>query len=223
MRTIISTLAIFLIVTTLSMNAQPRSGYGINPLISQYGEELNLSNDQMTELAELNLEYRQETRGSMRDRRGNRGFRANRGNNRNFQRAEAWSDYQEKLMEILTEEQKEYLRNAVMEQAERAHQFRMIQHEVMVDEAGLTGEKRQQVLSMMNEHSRRILEARSESMGTPGFGQFRGQNYESRRDLQNELKGLLTVEEYQNLQEVMGPRRLGVNGRTGRRGFPCFN
>lgn len=226
MKKIISTLAIFLFVATISMNAQPRPGNGMHPLISQYGEELNLTNDQMKELAELNMEYRQEVRGSMQGRRGNRGFRENRRNNRN-NRSNGWiearEDYHAKVMDILTDDQKELLRNAMIDRAESAHQFRMVQHEVIADEAGLEGEKREQVLNLMNEHSRQILEARLEIIDTPGFGQFRGEGLDSRNELQNELKELLTAEEYETLRDVMGTQQPGKDARNGRRGNSRFN
>src|SRR6056297_3547946 len=93
MRTIISTLIIILMTAAVSLNAQPRFGNGngmngFHPLISQYGQELNLTDSQMKALAELNLEYRDEFRENWQGRRGNR---AQRGSFRGVRRAN-WSD-----------------------------------------------------------------------------------------------------------------------------------
>lgn len=232
MRSIISTLAIFLVVAAVSLNAQPRSGNGtgmngIQPFIAQHGTELNLTDDQMKELAELNMEYRQEFRAN---RQGSRGNRGQRGSVRSANRANldsGWvqsrSEYYTKAMDILTEDQKQILKDAVQARAENAHQFRMVQHEVIMDEAGLEGDKRQSVLSMMNEHSRQILETRLENIETQGFGQYRDERYDSRLELRNELKELLTVAEYQKLQDVMGTPRSGNERRNGRRGNSRFN
>jgi hypothetical protein len=232
MRTIISTLIIFLMTAAVSLNAQPRFGNGngmngFHPLISQYGQELNLTDSQMKALAELNLEYRQEFRADWQGRRGSRGQRGSfRGTNRP-NRSDGWiqlrSEYHAEVMDILTEDQKETLRNAVQERAEKAHQFRMAQHEVVVDEVGLEGDKRQSVLNLMNDHSRQLLETRVENIETPAFGQYRDDRYDSRSELQNELKELLTVAEYRKLQDVMGTPRFANDGRYGRRGNPRFN
>jgi len=232
MRTIISTLIIFLMAAAVSLNAQPRFGNGngmngIHPLISQHGQELSLTDNQLKALAELNLEYRNEFRENWQGRRGNRG---QRGSFRDARRAN-WSDgwvqaraeYHAKAMDILTEDQRETLRSSVQERAENAHQFRMVQHEVIVDEVGLEGDKRQNVLNLMNDHSRQILETRLENIETPAFGQYRDDWYDSRLELHNELKELLTVAEYQKLQEVMGTPRFASDGRYGRRGNSRFN
>ena len=232
MRSIISTLAIFLVVAAVSLNAQPRSGSGtgmngIYPFIAQHGTELNLTEDQMIELAELNMEYRQEFRANRQGTRGNRG---QRGSVRGAKRANldsGWvqlrSEYYTKAMDILTEDQKQILKSSVRARAENAYQFRMVQHEVVMDETGLEGDKRQNVLNLMNEHSRQILETRLENIETQGFGQYRDDRYDSRLELRNELKELLTVAEYQKLQEVMGTPRSGNERRNGRRGNSRFN
>lgn len=232
MRTIISTLIIFLMAAAVSLNAQPRFGNGngmngFHPLISQYGQELNLTDSQMKALAELNLEYRQEFRADWQGRRANRGQRGSfRGTNRP-NRSDGWiqarSEYHAEVMDILSEDQKQTLRNAVQERAEKAHEFRMAQHEVVVDEVGLEGDKRQNVLNLMNDHSLQLLETRVENIETPAFGQYRDDRFDSRLELHNELKELLTVAEYRKLQDVMGTPRFANDGRYGRRGNPRFN
>ena len=223
MRSIISTLAIFLVVAAVSLNAQPRYGNGngmngIHPFIAQHGSELNLTDDQMKEIAELNLEFRQEFRANRQGNRGRRGtFRNGRRANQSAEWTEARTEYHNKMMEMLTDDQKQILRSTMQERVENAHQFRIVQHEVLLDEAGLEGDKRQQVLNLMNEHSRQMMVTRMETLETPGnFGQLRGVGFESRTELNNQLKELLTVAEYQKLQEVMGTPRAGVYGRSGR-------
>jgi hypothetical protein len=227
MKSIISTLVIFLTVAAMSLQAQTRPGNGIQPFLSQYAEELNLTNDQMKELAELNMEYRQELRGNIQGRRGNRGQRGTaRGTRRanwNDEWVEARSEYHTKVMDILNEDQVSTLKGIVQDRAENAHQFRMAQHEVYADAAGLEGEKRQDVINLMNDHSRVVMETRINNIETPGFGLNRADRFESRLELQNDLKELLTVSEYQKLQDVMGTRRFDNNGRPGRRGNSRFN
>lgn len=219
MRSIISTLAIFLVAAALSLNAQPRNGNGMNgihPFIAQHGSELDLTDAQLKEIAELNLEFRKEFRAN---RQGNRGLRDGRRANQRAEWMEERAEYHNKIMDILTDNQKQILRSTVQERAENIHQFRMIQHEVLLDEVGIEGDKREQVLTLMNEHSEQMMEARMENLGTPGnFGQLRGTGFESRTELHNQLKELLTAAEYQNLQEMMVTPRAGDNARMGRRG-----
>lgn len=231
MRTIISTLAIFLMAAAMSLNAQPRNGNGygmngINPFVAQHGSELNLTEDQMREIASLSLEFKQEFRSNRPGNRGRRGaFRNGRRVNQSTEWTDTRAEYHAKVMDILTDDQKQILRSTMQERAESAHQFRTIRHEVLLDEAGFEGEKRQQVLNLMNEHSEQLLDARMENLETPGnIGQFRSAGFESRTELQSQLKELLTVTEYQKLQEVMGTPFFGNNVRSGRKGgVPRFN
>lgn len=227
MKSMISTVAIFLVFAAMTLQAQSRSGNGIHSMVSQYGEELNLTDDQMKEIAELNLEYREEVRENLEGRRGNRGQRGNkrddRRNNWDDGRVEARAEYHAEVMDILTANQKTILRDAITKRAENTHQFRMVQHEVYADAAGLEGEKRQNVLNLMNEHSREVMETRLENIETADFGLNRAYRLESRVELQTELEELLTVSEYQTLQDVMGVRRLGNDGRSGRRGNSRYN
>lgn len=230
MKSIISTLAIFLVAAAISLNAQPRYGngngsgmQGIHPFITQHGSDLNLTEGQMKEIAELNLKFRQDFRAN---RTGNRGLRGQRGSFRDGRRGtlnSGWiddrSEYHAMIMDILTDDQTQMLQSIIKERAENAHQFRTIQHELIVDEAGIEGEKRQNVLNLMNAHSEEMLEARMENVQSQrSYGDYRGAGFESRTELHNQLKELLTVAEYQNLQEVMGTPRAGYSDRSGRRG-----
>jgi len=229
MKTIISTLVIFLMAAAISLNAQPRFGNGsgngmngIHPFIAQHGTDLNLTDDQMKDIAELNLEYRQEFRANRQGYRGNRGARRA---NRSTEWSDARAEYHSKIMDILSDDQKQILRSTMRERVENTHQFRMIQHEVILDEAGIEGDKRQQVLTLMNDHSMQMMESRLENLETPGnFGRYRYEGVESRTELHNQLKELLTAAEYQNLREVMGTPRAGNYDRMGRRwGNSRFN
>jgi len=233
MKTIISTLVIFLMAAAISLNAQPRFGNGsgngmngIHPFIAQHGTDLNLTDDQMKDIAELNLEYRQEFRANRQGYRSNRGAgRDGRRANRSTEWSDARAEYHSKIMDILSDDQKQILRSTMRERVENTHQFRMIQHEVILDEAGIEGDKRQQVLTLMNDHSMQMMESRLENLETPGnFGRYRGEGVESRTELHNQLKELLTAAEYQNLREVMGTPRAGNYDRMGRRsGNSRFN
>jgi len=232
MRTIISTLIIFLMAAAISLNAQPRYGNGngmngIHLFISQHGQDLNLTDSQMQALAELNFQYRRELRGDWQGRNGNRGQRGSFRGSRRANWSDGWvesrSEYHTKVMDILTDDQVQTLKSTVQERAENAHRFRMVQHEVIVNEAGLDSDKRLQVLNLMNDHSRQILETRIENIETPGFGQYRGERYDSRIELLSDLKELLTVAEYQKLQDVMGTPRFANDRRYGRWGNSRFN
>jgi hypothetical protein len=208
--------------------AQPMNRGGLNTpgvqyLITEYGDELALTDEQKSQLIALQVQHRNEWRTERRemsqgrrgefrrDRRdGRQGPRAQGFRNADPQfmqaRAEARSEMRQEVLDILTDEQKNLLQTKMIEKAESAHEFRTFRHQHMVNEAGIQGNKAEEVLNLLNEQSNNRLELDKQRIQNPSEvnQELRGSFLQQMRDTDDQLRSLLTVDEYESLRKNMG-------------------
>lgn len=221
-------LLVFLFASAVSqvlsqpMNRPGMNTPGVQQLIIQYGDELQLTDDQKNQLLALQIEHRKQfqdyrgpanrnNRGKFRDNRsGNRrGSMRGQGFNNPEWRGSNWEarlEMRNEVLNILTEDQQEFLQAKVIEQAERAHEFRTFRHEYIVNEAGIEGDKAKQVLALLNAQSESHLDmAKQRFMNPDQVSQDLFANrFQQMRDTDDELRNILTVDEYDNLRQNMG-------------------
>lgn len=208
--------------------AQPMNRTGLNApgvqyLITEYGDELELTDEQKSQLIALQVEHRNEWRAERRDMsQGRRGdFRRDRRDGqqgprgegfRNADpewmqaRADARSEMRQEVLDILTDEQQNLLQTKMIEKAERAHEFRTFRHQYMVNEAGIEGDKAEEVLNLLNAQSANRLELEKQRIQNPTEvnQELRSNLLQQMRDTNGQLRSLLTVDEYESLRKNMG-------------------
>lgn len=226
MRKSIMLIVCMLIAGVTQLLAQPGPGNrmglatpGVQQMIIQYGDELNLTDAQKSELIALQIEHRNQfrpadrpmsrgDRGNFRnDRRGQRG-QGFRNPGQRFQRPnfEARLEMRQEVLGILTAAQVEILQNKMIEQAEDANEFRTFRHEYIVNEAGIQGDKAQQVLSLLNEQSENRLELAKQRILNPEEvnQDLWADHFQKMRETDAELRNILTVDEYESLRQNLG-------------------
>ncbi|NBC04845.1 MAG: hypothetical protein GVY20_14220 [Bacteroidetes bacterium] len=232
-------LALFVLMSTLSqVFAQPMNRAGLNApgiqyLITEYGDELELTDDQKSELIALQIEHRNEwradNRGMFQNRRGD--FRRGRRDGRQGPRGQGFRntdpefmqarmEMRQEVLDILTDEQQNLLQANMIEKAEKAHEFRTLRHQSIVDEAGIEGEKADQVLNLLNAQSANRLELDKQRIQNPTevTQELWTDHFEKMRETNDQLQSILTVDEYQELRQNMGFGRRGPgNGNRGLR------
>lgn len=220
-------LIVFMLMTGVTqLLSQPGPGNrlglaapGVQQLIIQYEDELNLTDDQKEQLIELQIEHRNQFRQFDRPmRRGDRGnFRSGRRGSQgqglrnpgqgfwgsNF---EARMEMRQEVLDILTDEQIELLQNEMIQKADKASEFRTFRHEYIVNEAGIEGDKAEQVLNLLNAQSANRLElAKQRILNTEEVNQDLWANhFQQMRETDDELRNILTVDEYENLRQNLG-------------------
>lgn len=210
---------------------------GIQYLITEYGDELELTNAQKSDLIALQIEYRNQFRPAnrpmRRDDRGNfrrdrnegrRGAKEREFRNVNSEamqtRAEARVEMRQEVLDILTDEQVDRLQSMMLEKEERAHEFRTFRHQYIVEHAGIEGEKAEQVLSLLNAQSENRLEQARQRLQNPDklTRDLRINQFRQLRDADDELRSILTVDEYESLRKNLGfANRPHRNERRSRR------
>lgn len=195
---------------------------GVQQLIAQYGDELQLSDEQKNQLIALQMEHRKQFQAYKRPNngRGRGNFRGDRSNSkRGYMRGPGYShpgfgavnwetrlEMRNEMLNILTEDQKEFLRNKWIGQAEGAHEFRTLRHEYIVSEAGIKGDKAEQVLALLKAQSESHLDMAKQRITNPDevtLGQLE-ERFQQMRNTDDELRNILTVDEYENLRQNMG-------------------
>lgn len=240
MKKAILLIVIMFIAALTQVLAQPgnRMGFntpGIQQLLIQYDDELQLTDAQKNELIALQIEHRQQFRAYNRTAmRGNRGnFRGRRNNNWQGQQCrcfraqgrgswgqgiEARLEMRQDVLNVLTETQVEQLQELMIDRAEKAHEFRTLRHEYIVNESGLEGEKAGQVTGLLNSNSTDLLQMARERIMNPGElnRDLRADHFQKMRDTDDQLRNILTVDEYENLRQYLGfgfgqrdPRNVG--------------
>jgi hypothetical protein len=214
---IISTL--LMLISAATLLAQPQRGAmngmpGVQSLVVQYGDQLELTDEQISDLIALRVERMgqfQGLRGNMQ--RGNRGNRGNinRPNRPNAGRGAgpgyAYVDeMQEDILEILTDEQTSTLRDLMMERASRSHEFRTRIHDYAIRQSEIEGQKADQVSDMLNRMSTHRMQMAQQQISNPDADV--SDLWNEHRDLMDEtydsLSELLTVSEFQSLRENLG-------------------
>lgn len=208
--------------------AQPMNRAGLNTpgiqyLITEYGDDLELTDDQKSELIALQIEHRSQFQPNDRGGRGD--FRRGRGF-RNFDRDfmqdrfENRMELREEVLDILTDDQVERLQTRLIEKAEKAYEFRNLRHQYIIEEAGIEGGKAEQVLNLLNAQSADRLELAKQRIQNPTEvdQDLWTSHFEKMRETNDQLQSILTVDEYQKLRQNMGYGRRGPgNGNRGLR------
>jgi hypothetical protein len=223
MKTLLAFAVLFFWGTLSAAEAQQRGWNGTMPgiqqLVIEHGDELNLTDEQKTALVEKSIERRSEmrtqrTRG-IRQRNNIRGER--RGESSRWQQQSPESRDQERpylsrdnselLREILTEDQLATLQNIRIERAEKQHEFRTLRHQSLVESAGLESGKAEEVIRMLNsisEHQKMRQITYIENPDEWNRPAAR-ESAQQLRDMHDEIKHLLTAAEYEKLQRTMRP------------------
>jgi hypothetical protein len=230
-----STILVICILGLFTMaQAQAQRGFGegnpgIQKIIIDYGERLNLTDEQKNELIANSLEQRSNMQrqhmrrgqqqsawrgnnrgggsrqqGVQRQKRVERGDQGNRSG-----RATQRGERSNVLQDVLTEDQLAILREIRTENIEKQHEFRMIRNQAVVEKAGIDEDKTARVIEILNFRDEIMKNMQIQRVENPG-----SQNRESMResaqrirDSQNELKNLLTAAEYEGLQRAQRPAR----------------
>ena len=223
MKTILTFTLLFLWGSCSSLNAQNqyRSAMvpGVQQIVTQYGDELNLTDQQKADLVALQTEMRSERqRPGVRGDSQQRGFNQ-RGNVRNDRRSgrqgirgsgteirwERNTDHQEAIREILTDTQIEQLKNIRLNRIESQHEFRTLRHNAMIERAELDSDKSAKVAAGLNRISELQKEMQVQRLENPeGFDREAMQQVmDEIRTIHEELRNTLTVAEYQLLRPGM--------------------
>lgn len=222
----LATLLIIVSLSALSVQAQNMQNRGamapgLEQIVVTYGEELNLTDDQISEIISKQLEYQQTMRASRAQmNRGERGQRQN-----NDQRQARMGENlrgphtQSILNGVLTDDQKSQLRSLMLDRTEFEHDYRTIKHQMIVEKAELSGDKADQVLSIMNKHSEMQRDMRIQGIENPSSvdADQRRELSETMQADREELRSILTVEEYQNLMQFMNHRQSRQNSGMNQR------
>lgn len=221
-------LLVFLFTSAVSqvlsqpMNRPGMNTPGVQQLIIQYGDELQLTDDQKDQLLALQIEHRKQfqdyrgpanrnSRGKFRDNRsGNRqGSMRGQGFNNPEWRGRNWEarlEMRNEVLELLTEDQQQLLHEKMIERAERAHEFRTFRHEYIINEAGIEGEKADQVLALLNAQSANRLEMAKQRITNPEEmnRDLWADHFQQMKETDVELRTILTVDEYESLRQHIG-------------------
>ncbi len=214
-------LALCVLLGTISqVMAQPMNRAGLNApgiqtLIIEYGDDLNVTDEQKNELIALQIEHRNEFREVVRekfrrDRDGSRGARdlgfRNSDPDSRQARFDSRMELRQEVLDILTEEQIGQLQAKLIEKAEKAHEFRTFRHQYIVNATGIEGEKAEQVLTLLNDQSANRLELDTKRIQNPAEvdRDLFVNHFQQMRDTDDELRSILTVDEYESLRKNLG-------------------
>ncbi|MEX0944520.1 MAG: Spy/CpxP family protein refolding chaperone [Balneolaceae bacterium] len=233
-------------LSSVNAQIQNRSAYlpGVQQIIMQHGDELNLTEQQKTDLIALQIERRSEfqrpgirgngsrgqmtgqrrdnnRRGNVRDNRrdGSQGlFRAERSMQVN--RSERMIEHQEAIREILTDQQISQLQSIRLERIEQQHEFRSLRNRTIVTNAEIDENKVDEVIAKLNqisEHQKNMQIQRLENEGEVDAEEMQ-QNMDEIRTIHEDLRNLLTVSEYQSLRPglMAGQRQQGSQRSSAR-------
>lgn len=198
---------LFILGTLNTLYAQPQMG-GLQNLIVKYGEELNLTEAQKTELIQKSMQLREEM--PQRENRFSRRQEGMRNNPQGMQfQPRQMSDL---IYQVLTEDQIETWKELRVTEIEKEHDFRALQNRIRVEMAGISADKSEQVLAILNRQNdfreaNQISRVENPENWSP---ETRTAHMEAMMNWNEELKSLLTVDEYQKL---MGS---GMQGRAAR-------
>jgi hypothetical protein len=229
MKILLAFMVLFFSGTISAAEAQQRGWSGTMPgvqqLIVEYGDELNLTDTQKAELIEKSIEQRERLRGVRQrgnvrgERRGTGTIRQRSPERRNTERGERSWSRADLIRDVLTEEQFVTLQTLRIEKAEKQHEYRTLRHQMMVQEAGISGNKAEEVLTLLNgisEHHKAVQVQRIQHPGEWDRNEAR-EAMNRVRDTHNEIKNLLTAAEYESLQRTMRSGGAFQQGRMGSR------
>ena len=180
-----------------------------------YADNMNLSAEQKTKIGALMFEHRAE----MRDARSSFG-RADRIEKRE-ERFEARVDLQSQIKEILTPDQMRTYENnmqAARENRQEAHTYMMrAQADAISEEIGLSASTKANVQKVVIDHLEKTKDFRQTGQAVRPDTQSRIERLEARRDFENELKSVLSEEEYKSWVDEWAKMQPGWDGNRGQR------
>jgi len=232
-------LLLFLLLTLGTFTAVQAQGWannapGIQKMILDFGDDLNLTEEQKADLLAVGIDRRSEVerrgmgmrsdrqrgnwrneqrenmdrrQGVQRQRTGEQGVRS--GRMLNPERRAHSEEMHQKVNEILTGEQAEKLHSLRVERMEKQHELRTIQNRRLAEQAGIAGDKAEDVTSLLNRQSELRKEIQVLRL-TPADGPDRDAMMELMEQIRNsnaEMKNLLTASEYEKLRSMMRPVR----------------
>lgn len=230
----------FIFGISLQMAAQPAlmSGSempGIQQIITLYGEELNLTDEQKETLIGVSLDQRRELqrirvrpeRRLRSDRRGNRNTGRSTGerrelrerdeveqtenqSNRNIRNRSVMirhTDTYQKVYDVLDEEQTERLQSLLTEHINNQHSYRTLRYRRMVERAGIGEDQADQVMEIFEKQSQNRADLSILILQNPGEID-REQAREFHRGISEgnrQVKEILSASQYENLMREMSP------------------
>ena len=214
----------FSAVTIQAQNMQNRGIMtpGVQQIVTMYGDQINITDEQLANIIERQLQLRNTMQGArVQNNRANRGQQQQRpvrqGENLRGQHTRTI------LNSVLSDSQMNQLKELMAEKAEFTHRYTTVRHQKIVELAEIEGEKREAVLEVMNSHAdqRHQLQLRMIENPNSVNADERQQLMERMQSDRDELKSLLTVEEYENLMQFMNNRQnrqnRGMNQGQGNR------
>ena len=189
---------------------------GGDQFILKYGEQLELTDTQKKQIMELRLDRRAEMQERRQNNRDNRGRAAQQGQRNRPDMPQMRQNMMENRMElrsefldILNEDQEAKLKDILVDEVDERVELMRLRHEVMLENAGIEGEKAQNVLQVMNSQHAIMADMQKERIlrGEPFTQEEMEDIRERRQQTQDRIKNLLTAAEYEKLQQQMGPNR----------------
>lgn len=217
-----------------SMNAQQlnrsNAQSGVQNFIIQYGETLELTDQQKSELLTLQAERRSEMQNDRQKGRMGQQQRAVRGQQRGMMRsgseinrrdrsnrAELRSEHREAMMDILTDEQISKLQAFQTERVEERFELLTLRNRTLVESTITDRDKAEEVIGLLNRISEIQKENQLQRVNNAGEmdSEMFVENVTEIRSIQDELMSKITVAEYRTLRPAFanGQRqRPGVRG-----------
>lgn len=215
-----------------SMNAQqPNRSFaqsGVQHFIIQYGDALNLTVQQKSELLTLQADQRSAMQSQRQSSRMGQHQRAFRGQQRGAMRfnsdrnridrsilAERRSDHRDAIMDILTDEQKVKLNEIQAENAESRSEVLMLRNRTLVESAITDSDRAEEVIGMLNRISEIQIENQMQRIENAGEidSEKMVENVTEIRSIQDEMMSKITVEEYRSLRPAIANGRQRFVGR----------
>ena len=216
----------FSAVTIQAQNMQNRGIMtpGVQQIVTMYGDQINITDEQLANIIERQLQFRNTMRAArVQNNRANRGQQqrpVRQGENLRGQHTRTI------LNSVLSDSQMDQLKELMAEKAEFTHRYTTVRHQKIVELAEIEGEKRDAVLEVMNSHADQRHQLLLRMIENPNSvnADERQQLMERMQSDRDELKSLLTVEEYENLMQFMNNRQNRQNrGKNQGQGNPPQN
>lgn len=214
----------FSAVTIQAQNMQNRGSMtpGIEQIVTMYEDQINITDEQLADITERQLKFRETMRASrVQNNRANRGQQqrqqVRQGENLRGQHTRTI------LNSVLSDSQMGQLKEVMKEQADFSHRYTTVRHQKIVELAEIEGEKRDAVFEVMNSHADQRHQLQLKMIENPNSvdADERQQLMDKMQADRDELKSMLTVEEYENLMQFMNNRQnrqnRGMNQGQGNR------
>jgi hypothetical protein len=204
----------FCAVSIQAQNMQNRGTMnpGIQQIVTMYGDQINITDEQLASIIERQLQFRNTMRAArVQNNRANRGQQQQRpvrqGENLRGQHTNTI------LTSVLSDSQMDQLKELMKEKADFSHRYTTVRHQKIVELAELEGEKRDAVLEVMNSHADQRHQLQLKMIESPNSvtADERQQLMDRMQSDRDELKSILTVEEYENLMQFMNNRQARQN------------